>query len=225
VDLVRAIESVRGEGVEVAMITTNLLSASDPAALPILAIAGRSKVPYYKPGYWRYMAGDDIEAKIAQVRRETAGLVALGRQFGIAAGLHNHSGDHVGTAVWDIRAIIADMDPRWIGYYYDPCHATAEGGVAGWNISLRLALPRLKMVALKDFYWAKINGKWKMKMCPMGEGMVDWSKVFSMLAAARFTGPVSLHIEYDPPDELSAIARDLDFVKKQVRAAYGGGSA
>jgi sugar phosphate isomerase/epimerase len=83
----------------------------------------------------------------------------------------------------------------------------------------------LKMVALKDFYWAKQGSKWKMKMCPMGEGMVDWPKVFSMLAAARFTGPISLHLEYDPPNELTAIARDLEFVKKQVAAAYGGGSA
>jgi sugar phosphate isomerase/epimerase len=162
-----------------------------------------------------------MDAKLTEVRRDLAGLVSIGRHFGIQCGFHNHSGDYVGAAVWDIRALISNMDPNWIGYYFDPGHATAEGGVAGWEISLRLALPRLKMVALKDFYWAKTNGKWRPRMCPMGEGMVDWPKVFSMLAGARFTGPLSLHVEYNPPDELDAFAKDLAFVKKQLATAYG----
>jgi sugar phosphate isomerase/epimerase len=49
---------------------------------------------------------------------------------------------------------------------------------------------------------------------------VDWPKVFSMLAAAKFTGPISLHCEYNPPDTLEAIARDFAFLKKLVNAAY-----
>jgi sugar phosphate isomerase/epimerase len=221
VDLLRAIEAIRGEGVDVPMITTSLLAASDWTARPVLGIAGTLKVTYYKPGYWRYGPADNIELRVAQVKREFASLVAIGRAYGMVAGFHNHSGPYVGEGIWDTRSIIGDMDPNWAGYYFDPGHATAEGGVAGWNIALRLALPRVKMVALKDFYWAKADGKWKMTMCPMGQGMVDWSGVFSMLAAARFTGPLSLHMEYNPPDELRAISRDLEFVKKQVAAAYG----
>jgi sugar phosphate isomerase/epimerase len=220
VDLSRAIESIRGDGVEVAMITTDLTSPLPYTARLVLGISGRMGVPFFKPGYWRYTAAD-IETRITEVRREAAGLVALGRAYGIAAGFHNHSGDYVGEAIWDTRAIIADLDPRWAGYYFDPGHATAEGGVAGWNIALRLALTRLKMVALKDFFWEKSAGKWQKTDCPMGQGMVEWPKVFAMLAAAKFTGPLSLHIEYNPADELTAIARDLAFVKKQVEVAYG----
>ena len=220
-DLYRAIESIRAEGVQVPMITTALVTAADPTARPVVAIAGRMKVPYFKMGYWPYRPADNIEARIAEVRRDVAGLVALARAYGMTAGFHNHSGSYVGEAVWDTRAIIGDMDTNWIGYYFDPCHATAEGGEAGWNIAMRLALPRLKMVALKDFYWAKENGKWTMRMCPIGEGMVDWPRVFSLLAAAHFTGPLSLHLEYESQDERASIARDLAFVKKQVAAAYG----
>ncbi len=228
VDLVRAIESIRGAGIDVPMITTALTSPNDPTARPILALAGRSKVPYFKMGYWKYGSADDVQAqdlqaKLAVVRRDVFGLSAIGRQYGIAAGFHNHSGDNVGEAVWDIQSIIADMDPRWIGYYFDPCHATAEGGVEGWNISLRLALPRLKMVAVKDFYWAKTGGKWSMQMCPLGEGMVNWQKFFSTIARGGFSGPISLHLEYNPKDELNAIRRDLEFARKQIHAAYGGG--
>ncbi|MFN7995527.1 MAG: sugar phosphate isomerase/epimerase family protein [Bryobacteraceae bacterium] len=219
-DLYRAIEGIQAEGVDVPMITTAFVNPADPTVRPVLAIAGRMKVPYFKLGYWHYEATDNIEARIAQVRRDVGGLVALGRAYGMAAGLHNHSGNYVGEAVWDTRTIIEGMDPAWIGYYFDPCHATAEGGVAGWNIAMRLALPRIKMVALKDFYWNKINGKWTMQMCPMGEGMVQWPQVFSLLSSEHFTGPLSLHLEYEPPDIMAAIAKDLAFVRKQVSAAY-----
>jgi sugar phosphate isomerase/epimerase len=220
-DLYRAVEAIRAEGVEVPMITTAFVSAADPSARSVLAIAGRMKVPYFKLGYWRYRPTDQIEARLNEVRADVSGLVALGRAYGMAAGFHNHSGDYVGQAVWDTRAVIEGLDPAWIGYYFDLCHATAEGGEAGWNIAMRLALPRIRMVALKDFYWAKANGKWKMQMCPIGEGMVSWPQVFALLASARFSGPLSLHLEYEPADHLAAIARDLAFVKKQVAAAYG----
>jgi len=55
----------------------------------------------------------------------------------------------------------------------------------------------------------------------MGEGMVDWKRVFADFAALKFTGPMSLHVEYETKDEMDSIARDLAFVKKQVSAAYG----
>ncbi len=219
-DMPRAIETLRAHGLTVPMITTELTSASHPTAQPVLSTAGKLGVPFYKLGYWRYR-GRDPEAAIGEVRRDARALAGLGWNHRLVAGMHNHSGDYIGAAVWDTRAIIADLEPQAIGYYFDPCHATAEGGVDGWEISLRMALPRIKMVALKDFYWAKDGGKWKMTMCPMGEGMVQWPKVFSMIAAARFTGPISLHMEYDAADELAAIARDFAFARKQIATAYG----
>ncbi|HTQ53295.1 MAG TPA: sugar phosphate isomerase/epimerase family protein [Bryobacteraceae bacterium] len=224
-DLYRAIEAIRAEGVEVPMITTAFVSAADPTLRAVLAIAGRMKVPYFKLGYWRYGPADNILARIAEVRRDVAGMAAQGRLYGMAAGFHNHSGSYVGEAVWDGRAVIEGLDPNWIGYYFDPCHATAEGGEAGWNIAMRMALPRTKMVALKDFYWEKSSGKWTMRMCPLGEGMVDWPQVFALLASARYAGPLSVHIEYEPADILTAIKRDLEFVNKHVAAAWGPGTA
>jgi len=221
-DLPRAVETVRAQGLAAAMITTGLTSPSDPAARPILSAAGRLGVPFFKLGYWHYPDSVSIEARLAEIRRDVSGLVAIGKEHGIAAGFHNHSGNYVGAAVWDTRTIIGDMDPRWIGYYFDPCHATAEGGEGGWLIDLRMALARIKMVAIKDFHWEKRDGKWKMTMCPLGEGMVNWPKFFSILAAEHFTGPISLHMEYEAADERAAIARDFMFLRKQVDAAYGG---
>lgn len=219
-DLPEAVKAVRSHGLSVPMVTTGLLSPDDPAAEPTIATAARLKVPYLKPGYWRYGSADVLQ-KVAEVKKATAGLVALANKHGIEIGFHNHSGDYVGTAVWDTFEIIRDMDPKRIGYYFDPCHATAEGGKAGWLVALNLALRRMKMVALKDFYWEKRDGKWNMQMCPLGEGMVDWERFFSILAKARFTGPISLHVEYEPADEMAAIAKDLEFMKRMVTKGYG----
>ena len=194
--------------------------AQRPRRTPPPSTAGRLGIPLYKPGYWHYKPDVDVNQTIAQVKRDAAGLVAIGQEHKVAAGLHNHSGDYVGTATWDTRDILSGLDPRWAGYYFDPCHATIEGGAYGWLLSTRIALANLKMVAIKDSYWAKKNGKWSIAYCPLGEGMVDWPKFFRMLAASGFTGPLTLHVEYDPPDEPAAIARDLEFLRKQVDAAY-----
>jgi L-ribulose-5-phosphate 3-epimerase len=215
VDLVRAIESVRGAGLEVPLITTTLTTVTDQTTYPILAIAGHTQVHLYRMGFWPY--APDIPRRMAQVRNDLNNLVAVGRGYQMAAAFPNRAGAYVGEALWDAQAIIGDMDPQWIGYYFDPSQATAEGGVSGWEIALRLALPRLKAVALQDFTWAKPG---KMQMCPLGEGIVDWQAFFRILAEARFTGPVSVHQEYIVQDELGAMAKDLEFVRKQVKQAW-----
>lgn len=227
VDLVRAIESVRGAGLEVPMITTTLTTIADQTTYPILAIAGHTQVHLYRLGFWPYAVGQnftlqvDIPRRLAQVRSDLTALAAVGRSYQMAAMFPNRAGGYVGEAVWDAQAIIGDMDPQWIGYYYDPSQATAEGGVSGWEIALRLALPRLKAVALQDFTWAKAAGDaWTMQLCPLGEGVVDWTSFFRILAEARFTGPISVHQEYRVQDELGAMNKDLEFVRKQVKQAW-----
>jgi sugar phosphate isomerase/epimerase len=220
-DLPRAADAIQNHGLSLAMVTTNILNAGEAPTRPILATAAKLKVPFWKPGYHRYDI-TNVEASLAKARTTTAGLAALAKEYKIAAGFHNHSGDYLGSAVWDIRAIIQDLDPNWIGYYFDPAHATIEGGLAGWRISQNIVTPRLKMVALKDFFWEKgKEGKWNLTWCPMGQGMVDWDRVFRGFAAAGFTGPMSLHVEYETKDEMQSIGKDLAFIKKKVAVAYG----
>jgi L-ribulose-5-phosphate 3-epimerase len=220
VDLVRAIESVRGAGLEVPMITTTINTINEQTAYPILAITGHTQVHLYRLGFWAYATGQnatpDLPRRLAQVRNDLTGLLALGRNYQMAAMFPNRAGGYVGEALWDAQTIIGDMDPQWIGYYFDPSQATGD-----MEIALRLALPRLKAVALQDYVWAKSGTAWKMQMCPLGEGMVDWPAFFRILAEAKFTGPVSVHQEYPAKDELGAMNKDLEFVRKQVKQAWG----
>ena len=85
------------------------------------------------------------------------------------------------------------------------------------------------MIAVKDFFWEKAATGWRIRNCPMGEGMVNWKAYFAMLAKAGFKGPISLHLEYELPgttpdaleeSTLAAAARDLAFVKARLTEAY-----
>jgi L-ribulose-5-phosphate 3-epimerase len=221
VDLVRAFEVMDGNGLLVPVITTAITTPMDRTAVPVIALSGMSKVPLFRPGDWPYGAANNIMNRLGEVQREFFGLVNVGRQYKIAGAFYNSTGDAVGASVWDIQRILEPLEPAWAGFYFDICNATAHGGTGSWEISLRLALPRLKAVAVQDFTWEKQNGKWQMTKCPLGQGMVDWPKFFQMLAQANFTGPVTLMADYKSKDGPSALVADLQFARKQVQTAWG----
>jgi len=228
-DLAPFLGTLRKEGLDVPMITTGLLSASDPTALPILETAGREKVRFFKPGYYRY-AFVDVRQELEKAGSDIRGLAEVGARCGLQLGYHNHAG-YLGGPVWDMARIMDTLDPRWAGYYFDVRHAVVEGGDGGWRAALNLVRPRLKMVAIKDFFWEKTTKGWRQRDCPLGEGMVPWKEFFAALAGSSFEGPVSLHLEYEIPgataearqeSTLAAASRDLAFLKSGLAEAFAG---
>jgi L-ribulose-5-phosphate 3-epimerase len=236
-DLPNATAAIRGEGLEVSMLTTELLSADDPTAVPILSTAGKLSIPVIKPGYYHYKFVDvrkELEAAGTQFRS----LVDLAHHHGVEVGFHNHSG-YIGEAVWDIARVMDNLDPKAAGYYFDLTHATIEGGLGGWRASSNLTMPRLKMISAKDFYWDKNGPKgWRILTCPMGEGMCHWKEYLKSVAASNFHGLISYQLEYqiegvsddqgralsrDKCDVVMASAtKDLATLKSLVHEAYEG---
>jgi L-ribulose-5-phosphate 3-epimerase len=226
-DLPPFVAGIRQEGLTVPMITTEILSDADPVARPTLETAAALGIPFFKPGYYRYAFADvrkERDAAAAQLRT----VAALSAKTGVHMGFHNHSG-YIGGNVWDIVPVMDTLDPKWAGYYFDIRHAVVEGGDGGWKTAFNLAAPRLPMIALKDFYWEKTGTSWRIKNCPMGEGMVNWKAYFALLAKAAFHGPVSLHLEYEVPgatpeareeSTIAATAKDLAFIKARLAEAY-----
>ena len=221
-ELPRAIEAIRAHGVSVPMITTDLTSPANPVARPLLEAASRSGVRYFKTGYWRYSASADVRGQVASTGEALAGLAGIARDCGIELGFHNHAA-YIGAALWDIAPAIDRLDAKWAGYYFDPRHAVAEGGGGAYKAATHLVLPRLKMVALKDFFWRRTEKGWQIEDCPMGAGMVDWAWFGAALRTTKFTGPISLHFEYEipgaTPEErtrrtLEAAVKDLAFSRK-----------
>ena len=60
-----------------------------------------------------------------------------------------------------------------------------EGGGVGWKAATLLALPRMKMISVKDAFWEKGPKGWAAQHCPMGEGMVDWPWFATTIANRR----------------------------------------
>jgi sugar phosphate isomerase/epimerase len=221
VDLMRAVEAVTGVGLDVPVITTAYTSLADPTIRNVAAIAGEMGIPIFRAGVWKYGAGE-VETRLTEVQRDIQGLAAIARAVNMAVAIRNVAGENVGASVWDAHMLIRGMDPRTVGFCYDVADAAAEGGGGSWSTTLRLALPRIKMVVARDFVWGKdAAGAWKRTPCPLGEGLVEWAKLFEALARVRFTGPISLPVDYEPKDEVSAIRHDVEFIRKHVAAAYG----
>ncbi len=226
-DLPKAVAAIRARGLSVPMITTGLTSAGDPMANPILSAAGKLSIPFFKPGYYKYSFAD-VRGELQKAMSDFRRLTELSKQSGVQCGFHNHEG-YIGAQFWDVAQTIDQLDPKWVGYYYDIRHAVAEGGGAGWKIALNLVASRIKMIAVKDSYWDKTSRGWRQVNCPLGEGMVDWKAYFKTLRQANFHGPISLHLEYDIPgatkaaqeeNTLAAAQRDLVFLKARLQEAY-----
>jgi L-ribulose-5-phosphate 3-epimerase len=218
-DLPRAIEAIRAHGVTVPMVTTELTSPSDPNARPLLKAAAGNGVRFFKTGYWRYTASPDVRGQIAAVGEALSGLAALAREYGIELGFHNHAA-YIGAALWEIAPAMDRLDPKWAGYYFDPRHAVAEGGGGSWKAATHMVVPRMKMMAIKDFFWEKTDKGWRIHDCPMGEGMVDWAWLAATLKG-KFAGPISLHLEYEIPGSTpqERTKRTLEFAVKDLAFA------
>ncbi len=198
-DLPRAVAAIRDAGSQVAMLTTGLTRPDDPAARATFAGgAARSGVPRLKAGYYRY-AFADVRRELAEATTAFHALVGMAAEAGVVLAYHNHSGDYVGATGVGRAAMIEGQPPTATGLYFDVRHATVEGGLGGWRAAIQMAAPHLRMLAIKDFYWEKgANGRWRVVDCPVGDGMVDWKAFGAELRAAKFSGPMSLHVEYEP---------------------------
>ena len=194
VDLVRAVEVFQGRGLEVPLITTTFVSATEPWARNVLYITGGTGVPFFRGGYWRFPG-----ARLVEMKAQIVGLASVGRSYNMAMGVPNTAGE----------AVIGDLDPKWVGYDFDPSQATPD-------LPLEKAMPRVKMFLLRDA--SRQNGK--LTPCPLGEGIVDWGKFFEIIAHAKFSGPLTLQSDYPASDRVEAIRKDLDFARKHLNDAY-----
>jgi L-ribulose-5-phosphate 3-epimerase len=221
--LMPALEAFTGIGLDVPMLTTGLVRAQDKDSQEVLGLATYIGVPFFRPGHWKCTGSVQIEMQLPFVQRDIANLAQLGRYTKMAMGVHNFMDGAEGAAIADINRVIRPLDPQWVGYDFDVAYATMEGGTAGIEGPFAVALPRLKMVTVRDFKWnGPEGGPRQSKPCPLGDGVVDFPKFFAALSKARFTGPITLPVDHSPTGEVAAIKHDLEFVRKQITAAYGG---
>jgi sugar phosphate isomerase/epimerase len=233
-DLPSLVAAIRSHGLEVPMLTTDIVDAETPHAEDILKTMAELGIHHYRWGSFRYDAERPIAKQLEELKPRVAKLAALNSRYQAGAMYHTHSGiGLVGASIWDLYIVLKDFDPQAVGVNYDIGHATIEGGFGGWINSLRITGPHLRGVAVKDFLWEKDQRGWKANFKPLGTGMVHLPQFFSMLAASHFSGPLQLHFEYPlggadngktsitiPKEEVfAAMKRDLQQLRAYLKDA------
>lgn len=231
-DLPKAVDSIQKAGLTVPMIATDVIDPTDPQSILVVKTAAQLGIGIYRTAYLPYNRDIGVAKSLAQYKPKFKQLAALNQQHNIYGAYQNHTGTSVGAAVWDLWELLRDIDPRWMGCQYDIKHATAEGSMS-WVNGLDVLKLYIRCFDLKDFIWAKKEGRWQPQLVPLGEGMVDYKTYFGLLRQYKLTGPMSIHYEYPlggaevgktqltiPSDTvLAALKRDLQTVRKLLKEA------
>ena len=187
----------------------------------VLRTAAKLGIKYYRLNWFKYDLKKPLPPQLGEIGAKMKDLLALSRELGIRPLSQNHNGaGYVGAAIWDLESVMRNHAPEDWGFAYDIMHATVVGGTS-WEIQYRLARPRIGAAYFKDFRWA---GKLKPETCPLGEGMAAGPEYAKLLRESKFTGPISLHIEYLKAQQISnsaevqlahdAAAKDLAKLKE-----------
>jgi sugar phosphate isomerase/epimerase len=194
-DLPKAVDAVRKAGLEVYLLTTALSDAAQPHAETILKTAAGLGIPGYRTGWLDYRPDLDVPANLDGFRRKLAGLAALNKKYGIRGEYQNHAGTHLGAALWDLWAVLKDLDRS--GPAASTTSATRSWESANaWPLGLQLLRPYIRTLDVKDFRWTDQNGKSTLENVPLGTGMIDFPKYFGLVKTYGLPGPLSLHLEY-----------------------------
>jgi len=226
-DLPKAIDAIGEAGFQPLMMTTAVDDAHDPVDKKLLETAAGLGIQYYRMNWLSYPEQTDIPQAIAQFQNTIKDLAQLNSSLGLVGCYQNHSGTRAGASIHELYDMVEPSDANAMGVQYDIRHAVVEGGQS-WETGLRLIEPRIRTLCIKDFRWEKIDGQWKLLNTPMGEGMVDFNRYFSLLKKYGIQVPVSLHFEYElggadkgqseitiKPDQVyEAMHRDLEYVRR-----------
>src|SRR5258707_6766617 len=101
-DLPAAVEAVHRAGLQVPMITSDIISVDTPHAEAVLTTASQLGIPYYGWGWLTYPPAKGIAERLEEYRPQVKALAELNEKHQICGMYHTHSGPGlVGAPVWD----------------------------------------------------------------------------------------------------------------------------
>ena len=195
-DLPKAVEAMKKHGLNPKMMSTNVWDANNIVQKTVLETASTLGFTNYRTDWLKYPEDKSITESQVLFGKQAKDLEILNEKLGLIGGYQNNSGMNVGAPVWDLLPILEATNGKYMGSQYDIRHAVVEGGEC-WELGLRRIKPFINSIVIKDFKWGIEDGKWQPINVPVGEGMVDFNRYFSLLKKYKINVPVSLHVEYD----------------------------
>jgi sugar phosphate isomerase/epimerase len=236
VDLPKAVQSAKKAGISIYMIVTLINDADDPLTERILKTACSLGITHYRMDWLYYDEKFSIEENLKMIQNKMSKLAKLNEEFKIKGEYQNHSGKYTpnsyfGSAIWDLHAVLKNINSPWLGSQYDSMHAHVEGAYS-WETGLKLISPHISSLAMKDFYWLKKQDKWATEVVPVGEGMIDFNYYFELLKRYKISCPVTMHYEYpmgnsdktnysptaaDKTEIIALMKKDLNHIKNLMK--------
>jgi len=226
-ELPKAVAVLEQKGLKIPMVVSGIKSAEDPGLDDYLKALSDNGVKYYRMGYLNYNYDLTIEKNITLFHNTLKGLAEKNAKYNLCGAYQNHAGNRLGGSIWDLYLSLKGIDPDLLGCQFDIRHAVYEG-MRSWENDFRCIREHVRTMALKDFQWIKDHeGKWKHENVPMGRGLVNFDKYFTMYRSTNIPGPITIHVEYDilskEQDMLSkaekmkiaiaVIKKDIDYTK------------
>ena len=227
-DLPKAVEAMKKYGLAPKMMSTNVWDAHNLEQKTVLETASSLGFTNYRTDWLKYPEDTPITESQALYGKQARDLEILNEKLGLIGGYQNNSGKNVGAPVWDLLPILEATNGKFMGSQYDIRHAVIEGGES-WELGLRRIKPYINSIVLKDVKWGIVDGKWEPINVPIGEGMVDFNRYFSLLKKYNINVPVSLHVEYglggaekgnnkitiDKKEVFAEIKKDLAYIREE----------
>ena len=209
-------------GLQIGMVTGNfdLLTADHPLAEPLLAAMDSANVRLLKLGYFRFEPQTmDYWEQVDHVRRAFAAWEKLASIYNVKICYHTHSHYCMGLNAAALMHLLRDFDPAYLGAYLDPGHFAVDG--EPFDFGLAMAREHLSILSVKDVLIERVekngHGAAKALWVAAGEGIVDWTAVFTELRRIEYDGFLSIHCEYDIDDDedwFDTFVREVAFFRK-----------
>ena len=195
-DLPKAVEAMKKYNLAPKLMSTNVWDLNSTINKNVLETASALGFTNYRTDWLKYPEDIEIKESQALYAKQARELELFNKKLGLIGGYQNHAGKHVGAPIWDLLPILEATNGKFIGSQYDIRHAVIEGGES-WELGLRRIKPYINSIVIKDVKWGVKEGKWQPINVPLGEGMVDFNRYFSLLKKYKINVPVSLHVEHD----------------------------
>lgn len=226
-DLPKAAEALKRAGLPPFIMTTAVDDAEDPVDKKLLQTASAEGFQFYRMNWLPFPENVSMPQAMQQYETTVKKIGELNKQLNLVGCYQNHAGELVGASLWELWQLMKQADKKHMGVQYDIRHAMVEGAQS-WENGLRLIHDRIRLLTIKDFKWQTENNHSSVHDVPMGQGMIDFKKYFSLLKKYKVNVPVTLHIEYelggvehgankitiDKKEVFKAMKKDLQLVRQ-----------
>lgn len=152
-----------------------------------------------------------------QKKRALERLLPLCEKYSVQVGVQQHYGYGV-SGTMELRYLLRDLDPRYIGAVWDAAHSALAGELPGQ--ALDIIWDKLILVNLKMAYYRRTNGPespqavFEPYFTTAQHGQASWTDTRDYLIQHGYSGVICMPAEYtDIEHTREYIAADLKYAK------------